>query len=303
MSDELNLEGLNFATGWVDLPDEVTQVITADGVKPVGAVGLKSWDGKAVVNLGRYMDKVHGTGKWTLNQGQCGSCVAFGATIASDILIAVGIVEHGDDKPGRVDPMTIYGGSRVQIGRGQIGGQGSVGAWAAKWLRDYGALIQKKYGGVDLTTYSPSECCSTYGRRGCPEALFAEARKHPVKEFSQAKTRQDVGDSIANGYPVTVASNQGFSKVRDQTGKSHAQGSWGHQMCIIGVREDAALVINSWGDDWNSGPLVDDQPPGSFWADWDIVVNRMLSAGDSFSLSGINGWESKGLNFLGLNWS
>ena len=72
-------------------------------------------------------------------------------------------------------------------------------------------------------------------------------------------------------------------------------------MAIIGIRETDALVINSWGNDWISGPLVDDQPPGSFWADW-RTIESMLNAGDSFVLSGINGWESKSLNFLRLNW-
>lgn len=300
MSEDLDLSGLNF--GWIHDPVAVAEVVSESQVGEVGAVGLSPWDGKKTINLGLYMDKLHGQGKWTLNQGTCGSCVAFGAAMAADILIAIDVVENGNTDPGLADPMTIYGGSRVQIGKGRIAGQGSVGAWAAKWLKDYGVIPQMKYPSCDLSHYDSRTCCSFFGSRGCPEELIPIAKQHPVTDFAQAKTRQDVGDAIANGHPVTVASNQGFTKTRNDRGVSHPSGVWGHQMCIIGVREDAALIINSWGDDWNSGPLVDDQPPGSFWAEWDVVVKRMLAAGDSWALAGVKGWSGNRLNLLGLKW-
>lgn len=303
MSDSINLDGLDFSTGWIHDPVAVTEIMEANSIGPVGSVGLKAWDGKSTINLGKYLDKVHGANRWILNQGTCGSCVAFGAALACDILMAVDAVEAGADLPGRTDPMTIYGGSRIQIGKGRIAGQGSVGAWAAQWLKQYGVLIQKKYPEVDLSEYSAATCCGQYGRRGCPESLFQEARQHPVTDYAQAKTRQDVGDAISNGHPVTVASNQGFSKMRNSRGVAQAQGTWGHQMCIIGVREDAALIANSWGADWNGGPLVDGQADGTFWAEWDVVVRRMLSAGDSWVLAGLSGWAPRKLNFLGLDFS
>ena len=298
----IEFDGLNYETGWRNDPAAVAATIAQDRIVSMSqAAPLKQWDGKTTINLGRYMDKVHGRGTWTLNQGSCGSCVAFGAAISIDTLLAIDHVENGATYPGRTDPMTIYGGSRVQIGGGKVWGQGSVGAWAAKWLKDYGVLLQKKYPGTDLTTYNANVCCSKFGRGGCPPALFPEARLHPIKAYAQAKTKADVANGIANGYPVTVASEQGFTSTRDSRGCAKPSGSWPHQMAIIGIRETDALVINSWGNDWISGPLVDDQPPGSFWADW-RTIESMLNAGDSFVLSGINGWESKSLNFLRLNW-
>ena len=185
----IEFDGLNYETGWRNDPAAVAATIAQDRIVSMSqAAPLKQWDGKTTINLGRYMDKVHGRGTWTLNQGSCGSCVAFGAAISIDTLLAIDHVENGATYPGRTDPMTIYGGSRVQIGGGKVWGQGSVGAWAAKWLKDYGVLLQKKYPGTDLTTYNASVCCSKFGRGGCPPALFPEARLHPIKAYAQAKT-------------------------------------------------------------------------------------------------------------------
>ena len=39
-----------------------------------------------------------------------------------------------------LSPEVIYGGSRVEIGGGRIRGDGSIGAWAARWVRDYGVV-------------------------------------------------------------------------------------------------------------------------------------------------------------------
>ena len=69
-----------------------------------------------------------------------------------------------------------------------------------------------KYGNVDLTKYSGSKARS-WGRRGAgvPSSLIPIAKQHPILTVSQVKTYEEVRDLIANGYAVTIASNQGFS--------------------------------------------------------------------------------------------
>ena len=77
-------------------------------------------------------------------------------------------------------PEVIYGGSRVEIGGGRIRGDGSIGAWAARWVRDYGVVPRGLHGSHDLRLYDENRC-RDYGRRGVPDDLEALAKEHPVR--------------------------------------------------------------------------------------------------------------------------
>ena len=301
MSD-LEYDGLNFGTGWISDPLAVERVMKADGIKSLAEViGSRGGERPIKADLTVYLKKVHGE-QWYLNQGTCGSCVAFGAAIACDTLAAIDIVDHAMEKPlGRTDPMSIYWGSRVEVGGNKLWGQGSVGAWAAKYLKDYGVIPQAKYPEIDLSVYSSAVCCGGHARTGVPDGLESVARQHPVKTYAQVNTFEEVAEAIESGYPVTVASNQGFSKARDAEGFARPQGSWGHQMCILGVRHDrpGALIANSWGAYYTGGPA--DMSPATKWVDAN-TVSHMLRAGDSFALSNLAGWDRKGLSYARLNW-
>lgn len=297
----LDFDDLNFGQGWVFDPEEVEEIIKGDEIQPLSYhIGLTG-ERPVKTDLTVYLKKVHGD-QWYLSQGSCGSCVAFGAALACDVLAAIQIVDSGMEKPaGRTDPMTIYWGSRREIGQGKLWGQGSVGAWAAKYLKDYGVIPQAKYPEIDLTRYDAAVCCGANARLGVPDSLEAIARQHPVKSYAQVRTFAEAATAIESGYPVTVASNQGFSKRRDDQGFSKPSGSWAHQMCIVGIRHDrpGALVANSWGAYYTGGPA--DMSPAAKWVDA-ATIGRMLGQGDSFALSDLTGWDRKGLAFGRLNW-
>ena len=301
MSD-LEYDGLNFGTGWINAPEAVQEVIKADGIKSLAeAIGPQGSERPIKTDLSVYLKKVHGD-QWYLHQGSCGSCVAFGAALACDVLAAIQIVDHAMEKPeGRTDPMTVYWGSRVEVGGNRLWGQGSVGAWAAKYLKDYGVLPQAKYPAIDLSRYDASICCGHNARAGVPDSLEPIARHHPVKAYAQVNTFEELAAAVENGYPVTVASDQGFSKARDAQGFARPSGSWSHQMCVVGVRHDrpGALIANSWGAYYTGGPA--DMSPATKWVDA-ATVSHMLRAGDSFALSDLAGWDRKGLLFGKLNW-
>jgi hypothetical protein len=303
MNIELDATLLNFGTGWIDDPDAVKAIISENNVRQVSELigPTDTSDRRQITDLTIYLEKVYGE-RWYLNQGSCGSCVAFGAALACDTLVAIEIVERSMNKPtGRTDPMSIYWGSRVEIGGNRLWGQGSVGAWAAKWLKDYGVLTQAEYPGCDLSTYSAAVCCGPNANRGVPNELESIARQHPVKDYAQCKTFEDLTRAIESGYPVTVASNQGFTRKRDAKGFAKPSGNWGHQMVIVGVRHDipGALIANSWGAYFTGGP--DKLSPACFWTD-DTTVSRMLRQGDSFAMSNIQGWPGKRLSAIALNW-
>jgi hypothetical protein len=118
-----------------------------------------------------------------------------------------------------------------------------------------------------------------------------------VQTVALVTTRQEVEDAIANGYPVPICSNQGFTMSRDSNGFCQPKGVWGHCMLICGIRNDAtpgACILQSWGPDQPTGPLSLDQPPNSFWADW-TTVGKMLSMQDTFAMSSFVGYPGQAL--------
>lgn len=289
--------------GWIDDPAAVEAVMNdlpfpvfSDIWTPIKDSGK----GKRVL-LYEFI-KQASNGNFPKRKQTIGDCVAHGAAYAVDAVKSVDIVlkkefEEWVDETATED---IYAGSRVQIGGGRIRGDGSIGAWAARYVNEYGALPRGKYGNVDLTTYSGSKARS-WGRGGAgvPKSLIPTAKEHPIQTVSKVTTYEEVRDLIANGYAVTIASMQGFSSKRDSEGFARPQGSWAHQMSILGVDDEykrpGVLVQNSWGT-WNSGPKRHDQPNGSFWVDAEEIERRILKKGDSWAFSGYEGFKPRELN-------
>lgn len=292
-----SFDSLNF--GWHPSPEEVKRIVEENNILNISqCLGTISDKEKPeTVNFIPYMEKAFGP-RWWRNQGTCGSCVAAGAAAAVDVLAAIDYVNNGTEKPKHADICSIYWGSRVEIGGGRIWGQGSVGVWAAQWLQKYGMIPMDKYPSIDLSTYSASVCCGSNARKGCPDELEPIARKHPVKTYAQVSNFDDMTDAIASGYPVTIASDQGFSQNRDSDGFASPRGTWQHQMCIIGYRLDkpGALILNSWDEYFSGGGNL---CRACFWAGRD-TVSRMLRQGDSWALSDLVGWPRKSLDFTGL---
>jgi hypothetical protein len=289
--------------GWIDDPAAVEAVMNdlpfpvfSDIWTPIKDSGK----GKRVL-LYDFIRKAS-NGQYPKRKQTIGDCVAHGAAYAVDAVKSVDIILKNEFEEWVEETATedIYAGSRVQIGGGRIRGDGSIGAWAARYVNEYGALPRGKYGNVDLTTYSGSKARS-WGRGGAgvPKSLIPTAKKHPIQTVSKVTTYEEVRDLIANGYAVTIASMQGFSSKRDSEGFAKPQGSWAHQMSILAVDDEykrpGVLVQNSWGT-WNSGPKRHDQPNGSFWVDAEEIERRILKKGDSWAFSGYEGFKPRELN-------
>lgn len=286
--------------GWIDDPSQVEEVmkqlpfpIFNDVWTPIKDTGK----GKIIL-LYDIIRAVAGT--FPMRKQTIGDCVSQGAAYAVDAVKSVDIYLNKEFEEWVAETATedIYGGSRVQIGGGRISGDGSVGAWAARYVNQYGALPRQKYGNIDLSTYN-GNYARTLGRNGVPKELLEIAKQHPIQTVSLVKTYEEVRDLISNGYGVTIASMQGFSSKRDSEGFAKPQGTWAHQMSILGVddsyKRPGVLVQNSWGI-WNGGPKRHNQPDGSFWVDAEEIERRVLSKGDSWAFSGYEGFKPRKLN-------
>jgi hypothetical protein len=277
--------------------------------------------------LFRQMDEAHraryGTPYKTWRQS-IGDCVAFGAGCAvyasESVSYSLGQLPQPPLLPATE---ALYGGSRVEArnrdgsGAAPVGGwsDGSYGGAAARWLRDWGVVYRQPFPefGYDLTTYSGerSKNWGAYGNGGQGDGgrLDKIAQKHPARYVVQVRTWDELVAAITAGFPVTIASNQGFTTTTNERGVLEASGTWYHQMCCIGVAFaeanegqeagsqagsvglgiDAALIMNSWGENWLAyrGRYPADQPSGSFWARRS-VIERMLAQGDSYAIGDIH---------------
>lgn len=291
-------EGANF--GWVQDADAVKAVARTLPVQNFART--KVWrDAPASapkdVYLWKQYLKVTGKLPPAKNQGSVGSCVAFGTNNAVERSLVVEIaVKNTLESFKFCCEEATYGGSRVQIGHGQIRGDGSVGAWAAQFVNKWGVVAHEVHGGSDLSGYSEARC-REWGAKGVPEAVLALAKTHPVKEITQVENWAQAKVALANGYGIAVCSSQGFSMRRDSRGVAKASGSWGHCMCLDGYHAEGNAEFghfeNSWGADAHTGPVGWGEPStAGFWAD-SKTIDKMLKAGDSWAFSAVEGWEPK----------
>lgn len=295
--------------GWID--DQKKVVSTMESLKhplflPAASSIRESGEGKVVL-LYKFVEKL--IGKYNVRKQDGPDCVSFGAACAIDAVKATEIVikKQVEEWIAETSTEDIYGGSRVNIGKGELGNDGgSFGAWAAKYVNEIGTLARIAYGKYDLTNYDYNEA-RIWGSpgNGVPEQLIKEANKHKIRTVSLVRTYKEVRDALANGYAVTIASNQGFNTNRDREGFAYPSGTWAHQMCLIAVddigqgcskRRPGVLCQNSWGPDWIVGPKRHEQPDGSFWIDADVLQSRILSNGDSWAFSDYDGFKPKKLN-------
>ena len=263
--------------------------------------------------LYRVMDAAHRSrygSPFVVGKQGIGDCVSWGAMHAvycsESLTWSLG---KSPEAPLMPSTESIYGGSRVEARNRPEGGggwsDGSYGGAAAKWLRDWGVVYRQPFTdlGYDLTNYSAERAKNwgNYGNGGQGDKgrLDKLAKKHPARHVVAIRTWEECVAALTAGFPVTIASSQGFANRTDEAGVLSPSGTWMHQMSLVGIRfkensppgvraVDACLVLNSWGTRWLSyaGKFPADQPDGSFWAE-KKVIERILAQGDSYAIGDI----------------
>lgn len=311
------LNGDNF--GYVPNPEGVAQFIAEldqPNFRQAGADAMAKAKGVDTF-LYRAMQKAHAArygGEFVVGKQLNGSCVAWGAMHAVYCAEAVSW-EIGELPDAPLLPATepLYGGSRVEARRNNpegydgsqpVGGwsDGSFGAAAARWLRDWGVIYRKPYEGIfDYTIYNATreKTEGAYGAGGQGDNYRVDrlAKKHPCKHVVKVSTWEELAAALESGYPCTVASSQGFSSVANR-GVAEASGTWHHQMMICGIVHkkngnpaDLACILNSWGPRWiryEGGKFPADLPDGAFWARREVV--EQMIRGDTWAIGGVAGF-------------
>jgi hypothetical protein len=300
----------SFTPGWVRDPESVAAALDVleqhQGFAPVWDE-LKKGD-KDAVFFWEVEEKVLGKRLPVWNQGSVGSCVSFGWGRAVQDLMLVQVAAGGDVWPGaEVATEPIYGGSRVEVGGGGLNGDGSIGAWAAQYVQQYGILLQKVYGRHDLTSYSERRA-RQWGESGVPDELEPIAKQHPVRGVARITNAKQAWEAIGGGYPIPVCSDIGFDSPLKE-GFCVRRGSWAHCMTLRGrfihpLKGRCFVVQNSWGDYLKGGDntlRVEGRcetvrlPPGCF-AITERDADLILRQGDSFAVSGFKGFPRRSMS-------
>ena len=161
-----------------------------------------------------------------------GDCVSHGNAVGIEVASAVQVeTDGGQEWSDKISTEVVYGGSRVEIGKGQIRTDGSVGAWAAEFNEDYGTVSRGRYGDIDLTKYD-ANLAKDWGHwrgDGIPTEMETLSKDHPVGNMILIdRGWEQACDLMASGYPIVICSDQGFGDRFDNDGFLPANKTWYH---------------------------------------------------------------------------
>lgn len=226
-----------------------------------------------------------------------GDCTSHGTRNAINTSRSVEIDVKGELEgyEARIATEPIYGA------RGHSG-QGMSPALASQFCHDFGCMVRKNYGFVDLTKYN-SKIGEAWGGRGVPAEVREECKKHPARYIARITSMEELRDACANGYGMHVGSNQGFSNKRDANGIAAPSGNWSHDMAILAVDDTREIaneilvgIFNSWGP-WNSGGWAPGRElvPGAFWVLGSVFEKYMLRPGEVWAVGNFQGFPPQRL--------
>lgn len=219
-----------------------------------------------------------------MSQGSSPSCVGCATAKALEILHGIPFSAEWIYASSRDGHFTPFPGSQC--------------GWAAETATVRGVLPASTYAaiGFDLVDYEADK--ANHWARGPPQILYDISSLYKTRGYYHIHSWEELRGSIANGYPVIIGSSVGFGRqsghIRNSRGELKARwwSRWAHAMVLIGIDDGenkAALLLNSWGPDWVSGPQrIGDEPDGSFWA-VKRTVERMIDHGDAYAILPVRG--------------
>lgn len=203
----------------------------------------------------------------------------------------------------------IYALSRCEVG-GQYGSRsdGSVGAWAAKAVTQFGTISRAELDKIGVGGKYSGQRAKQWGASGLPDNLEPVAKNHLIQDMTPVRSFKEAAWHIQQGRVVAVCSDVGFENGgsggaitgRDSQGFARPRGSWPHCMTFVSCKfgsRPGLLLCNQWPKGSVSGPMGDVEIPDcSWWVDAD-VCDHMLGQNDSFTGTGYKGYPARKLTW------
>lgn len=256
------------------------------------------------------------TGGWHDEGPQMiGDCVSWGNSRLVDY---TSVLEAYLDLEGKIDAPdylyeqcateVLYALSRVEVGQGRLrGSDGSVGAWAAKALTDFGWISRPELDRLGVGGKYSGARAKQWGDSGLPNSLEPAAIQHTLADMTPVRNFNDLAFHTQNYRVVAICSNVGFENAgngsqvrRDAQGFATPRGTWGHCMTVVSSRmgnRPGGLLTNQWPTGSVVGPMGDVEiPPCSWWVDAH-VLDSMLAQNDSFTGTKVKGYPARKLTW------
>ena len=240
---------------------------------------------------------------------ETGDCVSFGAKNAIEYLQCAEIAAGQAEGFQPVFPPYLYATGRVLAGGGRLRGRaGSLGSWQAAAVMEHGVLRSDApgvpaYSGAVADAWGDGRPARTADGRAGFEAFSPLAADHPVGAAARVRTWNEVAAAVANGSPVTVASDCGFTMKPGPDGYHERRGRWPHQMCVAALCTDPARpwagLVNSWGD---AHGRLRDRATGEEWPKGTLRIRRealeeMLTTGEAYAYAAFAGFPPRRLDW------
>lgn len=233
---------------------------------------------------------------------QTGSCVGAGLGQVLVVLSAVQrLFAKNPTKAALFFWLFNYGRSRWLYGW-KTPGEGSFGSTAAKSVRDEGvipindktrALLPAfKDAGKEGIIYS-EQIEMRYSDGDIKEVmqLLTMSKEYPVGQVAELNNTAQMAESLANGYPLTIASGGHCRRVQEKEGVLIGTNSTGggHQWAIVAVVDHPKLGrlfgnLNNWPESiYPLDPFS--QWPCFYWTTERETENTLRNEGECYSFS------------------
>lgn len=261
------------------------------------APAIKEVAKEYVENVDVYCLEIDQDHAFIANNYASHNCVSFGGKNAGEYVQFFPLANGERNIWTMLFPPYLWGCGRIFIGNNQLGRQdGSVGVWQAKAVQQYGVIAKDLEG---VPAYS-GQVARQWGNSPGPDQKWVTiGKEHLIQSAAAVTTWEETVTGIVNGYPITIASNVGYDMTPRSDGFHHYSTSWAHQMCVIGVDDDASepyvCILNSWGDVHGS---LKDFKTGEIWPKGTLRVRKsdfmkVLAEQDSFAYSSMVGFPAQ----------
>lgn len=229
-------------------------------------------------------------GPWIAHKQASGDCVAHAAGSVLDLLSMM----QGDRWVAASSTDMIYAGGRSL--QRKVPSYGMRAEWTVEWLEEFGNLLRIEYPPYDLMPYS-AKTNKSWDRKGVPSLLKKKAKEHPLLGWARVRSWEEARDAVVARSPIVLCAPFGAEDSRrDADGFIKPRGQWYHSWTLAGINDGSrpgALLLNSHGPNWGTGPKRHGQPDGSCWIDAKYIDSACRNFGDSYALSEYKGFPTR----------
>ena len=286
--------------GWIPTPPDELEEFNQQQYESQGAAFYsdlpqkETWQNQ-IVNLAQAAIQVSGKDLFALEPQDGPDCTSHFARNAWDICRAIDILD------GQLESWETRGATELIYGH-RNATRGMNVTRAVKLLNEFGNLIRKDYGFVNLKHYQFR--IGENWRRRVPKQAYDAASANPAMHCYRLKSVEEACDAMANGYAVGGGSRYGNDGRRDKNGMSRWNRSWNHAMCWGGFDAKdlhAVMILQSWGL-WNTGghPPWGKLPGGAFLAPFEDA-DKMIKSGEFYAIGQVKGLPPKKLPNYGAS--